>query len=141
MREPTPSRSARGRGRGVSGVGLGRLGVGLALLIVAAAVVAGRPGHAVAALASPRHAAGSAAALATGVPVGAVSNAAGSTAILDAGPAARSPSGMTEASRPDGMLGRWVVATLLLIVAAVWIALLAVVVRVRRAVGPAPTSG
>lgn len=38
--------------------------------------------------------------------------------------------GTVEASRPDGAIGRWVVVGLLILVAGVWIALIAVVVRV-----------
>jgi hypothetical protein len=46
----------------------------------------------------------------------------------------------TEASRPDGTIGRWVVAVLLIALVALWITLIAVVVRLHSRLATTATA-
>lgn len=49
--------------------------------------------------------------------------------------------GTVEASRPDGVIGRWVAGTLLAVLAVLWVTLVALVVRVNFGLGRGPRPG
>jgi hypothetical protein len=59
----------------------------------------------------------------------------GSTTAFTATSAVHPFAGTVQAARPDGTIGRWVAGVLLGIVASLWVALIAVVVRVNTGLG------